>query len=97
MSLTGESVGDAVVLGFVTGGDGCAQPLRKLFDFDRVRNLEPGDTKSVVLTVPMEVLSAFAHKDSSAKCKRNTGINGRQFVVEIGDTVNPATSSLELY
>ena len=95
---TGHTTGDAVVLGFVTGGDGCTQPLKKLFDFDRVANLNPGESATVVLTVPMDVLSTFAHDDDLVEdCYRAGGSMFRtELRVEVGDILNPAKTFLNL-
>jgi xylan 1,4-beta-xylosidase len=90
---TGSVAGDVVVLGFVTGGDGKAQPIKKLFDFDRVSNLQPGESGTVLLTIPTDVLRSFA---SSEALKGDYPGFKSVLRVEIGDIQKPATKNLRL-
>lgn len=93
---TGQTKGDAIVLGFITGGDGCTQPLKKLFDFDRVFGLNPGESSTVTLTVPMDALASFA-REEAVECGRNEApVFTRELKVEAGDILNPAKGLLHL-
>jgi beta-glucosidase-like glycosyl hydrolase len=53
---TGKVTSDVVVLGFVSSGV-AGQPLKELFNFERVSALAPGASTSVKLSVPPQVLS----------------------------------------
>ncbi|CAB9520543.1 xylosidase/alpha-L-arabinofuranosidase 1 [Seminavis robusta] len=95
---TGSVAGDAIVLGFITGGDGTAQPLKKLFDFGRLNNLQPGESAKLGLTVPTETLRTFASSDVLKKMEQGLRVPGfnRVLQVEVGDIQNPAKRALHL-
>lgn len=78
---TGSRAGDAVVMGFANSTDP-QFPRQKLVDFERVA-LQPGESKTVLLTVTPEHLSVVL--DGGRRLLR-----GASFEMRAGDVVNPA-------
>lgn len=79
---TGTVAGDAVVLGFANSTDP-QFPREKLFDFERV-SLQPGESKTVLLTVTSEDLS-IVEEDG------RRWLRSGEFAVAVGDREAPAT------
>ena len=93
---TGKRAGDCVVLAFVVaegvraGGDGDESgPTRKLFDFARLQNVAPGESRDIVLAPTAEALAIV---DSLGR----RVVTSRRLRIEIGDVVSPARVQLEL-
>ena len=84
---TGSVAGDAVVLGFANSTDP-QFPVEKLFDFERV-SLQPGESKTVLLTVTSEDLSVVEEDGSR-------WLRSGEFAVAVGDREAPATHRFNL-
>ena len=84
---TGSVAGDAVVLGFVNSTDP-QFPREKLFDFERV-SLQPGESKTVLLTVTSDALSVV--EEDGRRWLRSAG-----FTVAAGDREAPVTHAVDL-
>ena len=84
---TGSVAGDAVVLGFANSTDP-QFPVEKLFDFERV-SLQPGESKTVLLTVTGEDLSVVEEDG----CRM---LRGGEYAVTVGDRKGPATHAFSM-
>jgi beta-D-xylosidase 4 len=89
---TGKTTSDCVVLGFLTAvaGSHADTPLRRLFEFTRLLDVQPGESRDVHFALGAEAL-------------RFTGSDGRAVLaaagrvgVEIGDVVSPLRHELQL-
>eukprot|EP00041_Stephanoeca_diplocostata_P025797 m.683376 g.683376 ORF g.683376 m.683376 type:complete len:798 (-) comp22829_c0_seq1:1822-4215(-) len=78
---TGSAAGDCVVLGFVTSNE-TDVPRKKLFDFDRLPNMMPGESRRARLTATAEALSTV---DDSG----NAVLRHGRYRFEVGDTISP--------
>jgi len=75
---TGRRSSDTTVLGFLSSQSHSDAPIRKLFGFARIRDLSPGESAWVLLTVPRQVLALVDDQGRQA-------IRPGHYAVNIGD------------
>ena len=63
---TGAVTSDVSVLAFIEGSGEPAAPLRQLFDFNRAAKVAPGQTVTLLFTVPLDVAASVRPDGSTA-------------------------------
>lgn len=91
VSNSGSRVADCVVLAFVTSTDNSHDdtPLKKLFGFERLSKLAPGESRSVSFASGPAELANYDHRGALV-------LRGGPIGIEIGDIVSPARRILVL-
>jgi len=87
----GSIMADCVVLAFLTStpSSGAETPLKKLFGFERLSAMKPGENRSVTFASgPAE----FANADTEGRLMAAPGVYG----IEAGDVVSPAKRFIEI-
>eukprot|EP01052_Picozoa_sp_SAG31_P038508 SAG31_NODE_5161_length_2706_cov_2.869582_3_plen_465_part_00 len=88
---TGSKTADCIVLAFITAitGSATGTPLKKLFGFERLERLQPGESRTVnFASGPAEL----ANTDELGALV----LRGGRYGVEIGDVVQPAKRTIVL-
>ena len=86
---TAGPAGATVVLGFVSTSSVAGFPIRRLFDFNRTRIIEPGGSDSVVLRSPR---SAFALSNEAGISVVTPG----EYILSTGDPARPVTKRVRV-
>jgi beta-D-xylosidase 4 len=85
---TGTVASDVSILGMFSSGIP-SEPIQELFDFDRVAQLQPGETRTVYLTLPAGIAAIVTDAGDRV-------LVPGEYVVRVGEPRNWAVGSLRL-